>query len=305
MPHNFRILTIDPKKKFCIKEKIRLSIDTLSDLQFFRILEMKLNNAKSINLKNIKKNLQYKLINQHVLQRKVNKKYDNKITFITAVSKQIGMGHLRRTQNLVRDFNETFTSNINLLILFDKTKKNLFRHYKINYLNDLKKIKNENIIVDLPEKYILKYKSQILKNKRIALIDNYKIVSKNIINIIPSYFKINKENKNKNIFSGKEYLSINRDINFINSLELKPKKYILILSGGSSMPPKEIFKIIKKNPQNNYVIAFGPLFFKSLKNLRKIKNLQIIQDAENYFELIKESKNVICRYGITVYEFWL
>jgi spore coat polysaccharide biosynthesis protein SpsF (cytidylyltransferase family)/spore coat polysaccharide biosynthesis predicted glycosyltransferase SpsG len=300
----FNIKKINSPKKFYLQKRIRLSIDTFSDYQFFKLLFLKLKSYKNITLKNIKKFDYISNINKHVVQRMVNKTYDSKLFFITTASNKYGLGHLRRTENLIRDFSETYTNNIELIILDcpDREKiKKILKQPNLTVRFNTKKILNENLIIDLPETILVKNSELIRNNKKVALIDNYKISSKKIINIIPSFFKIKKV-KMKNLFSGKKFLSINRDINFYNLQNTKIKLQTLILSGGALFPPKEIFEIVKNNKNHKFILVLGPFFRNLKKKYNNHENLEIIIDPKNYFELIKESQNVICRFGVSIYE---
>jgi spore coat polysaccharide biosynthesis protein SpsF (cytidylyltransferase family)/spore coat polysaccharide biosynthesis predicted glycosyltransferase SpsG len=301
----FKIKTIRAPKLFCLKKKIRLSIDTYSDLEFFRILLSKLKKYKNINLKNIKKFNIYSKINNHVIQRKVNRKYNKKITFVSHASRKYGLGHLRRTQTLIRDFSETFTSNIELIILgkinFTLINKIIyFRNCKISFNNN--NIKNKFLIIDLPKDILKSNLNLIKKNRKIVLIDNNEFQSEKIINIMPSFLKVKKKFTKTKIFSGKKFLIINREINYYNMLNFSQINQTLILSGGSLFPPQEIFNIVKNNERHKFVLVLGPFSKKAPKAFKAYRNLKILFNPDNYFELIKQSKHIICRYGVSVYE---
>ena len=68
------------------------------------------------------------------------------------------------------------------------------------------------------------------------------------------------------------------------------------------MPNQKIFHYfenLKKDP--TYI--FGPLIkTRNIQKLSGINKLKIKVDPKNYFSLIRSSKNIICKFGISVFE---
>ena len=112
-----KIKMVTPPKSFLKPKnsKVRLSIDTVSDLNFFENIFSKVKKFNKLNLNSIKKYLHLAEINEHVLQRKAGETYDKKVLIVTAVNNKIGYGHLKRCLVLKRQIEETFSTNINFI----------------------------------------------------------------------------------------------------------------------------------------------------------------------------------------------
>ena len=209
--------------KFNKKKKVRMSVDTRSDLDFFNQAYLHLKNSKrKFNYKNVQnlKNI-FKENNSHVFQQPPFSK-NIKIIIITSKSYKIGFGHFKRSQSLKREIEESTNFKVKLVLI-----KN------INDLSKIKKIKDLNLIIDLPNDLAKKlyYKFYPIKS---IFVDNT-LKYKNVINIVPGII-----NPNKNYFSGKKYLIINRDINLINKKKFVKKKYNIVIPGGVSKVPRKI-----------------------------------------------------------------
>lgn len=286
----FKVKYIKAPRIFCLEKRIRLSIDTQSDLDYFRILLSKVIKYENINLLNIKKNLSLKRINSHVTQKNPWVDHNNKIYLLTVKSKKYGLGHYKRALTLKREISEIYSSNIKFI--------NLERaEYKY-----LKKINNSNIIIDLPFSLLKKVENKIIKQtNKIVLIDQSKSNLKNRLNIIPSLF-VDKKIRKK-VFYGKNFLIINREVIYEKLSRVKSKNNkILILSGGSQLPPLRIKNQIKIDKDKYYDILVGPYV-----NLKKSKrwsftNLNYISNTRNIYFLYNSYEKIITRFGITVYE---
>ena len=74
------------------------------------------------------------------------------------------------------------------------------------------------------------------------------------------------------------------------------------MSGGSGLPNEKVIKYFKKL-RKNPIYIFGPLIKnKDIKKLKSISKIKIKVDPKNYFSIIKSSKNVVCKFGISVFE---
>ena len=73
------------------------------------------------------------------------------------------------------------------------------------------------------------------------------------------------------------------------------------MSGRSGLPNEKVIKYFKKLRKN-------PIYFwtsyknKDIKKLKSISKIKIKVDPKNYFSIIKSSKNVVCKFGISVFE---
>lgn len=286
----FDIKHIDVKKnsafdEFKTSNKIRMSVDTQSDLDFFRIAYLSLKKRKKKftyeNVHKLKKI--YQSINSHVFQQKpfLKKKY---VYIITSKSNQIGLGHFKRCQTIKREIDESTEFNTKLIILKNENK-----------ILKLKKLKKDVVLLDVPglmAKKILK----IVKFKKVISIDNI-INYKNAINIIPGLI-----NKIKGTFSGKKYLIINRKINYLNYKNDKIQNFNIIVPGGVSRVPKQIIDFCVKSTNENFLFIINKKNnLKNIKILRK-NNIPYLENPKNFLELLKLSKKQIIRHGVLTYE---
>ena len=286
-----------------IGKKIRLSIDNMSDLQFFRLVNYH-SKKDLVSYSDTIKFKRYNYINKEIIQKKVKEQKKKKIFILTSANKKIGYGHLARSKVLYRQISETYSTNINYVFYkteFNFNLKNYINNEKyLNYQNFKKNIPNNCvIIIDLPLSYFDK-EIRYLKKNQSVIIDNYSKFKKHI-NIIPTIKKIKNKNYN-NTFSGIQYLILSKDILF-EKLKFKRKKIqALFLFGSTKSPEKKILEDIIKSKIKNYLIVLGAYVKKStIKNLRN-RNFNISVNPENYYEILCMSKKVICIYGVSTYE---
>ncbi len=294
-----KIKLITPPKSFLKPKnsKMRLSIDTISDLNFFETIFLKVKKFNKLNLNSIKRYLHLTEINEHVLQRKVGETYDKKILIVTAVNNAIGYGHLKRCLVLKRQIEETFSTNIDFKYVKKHHVNNKLKN-KFNFKNFLEE-KKSTIIVDLPKSYIKEFQCKLKKknHRKIICIDN-KINGSRILNLIPFIKNINK----KNLKSGKKFLILDHDLIKYKDYKLKKKVDTIVLSGGSRLPNEKVFNYFRKSKKKPIYI-FGPLVKnRKLQKIRGINKLKIKVDPKNYFSLIRSSKNIICKFGISAFE---
>ena len=118
------------------------------------------------------------------------------------------------------------------------------------------------------------------------------------MNLIPFIKNINQ----KNFKSGKKFLILDHDLIKYEDYKSKNKNETIVLSGGSGLPNEKVIKYFKKL-RKNPIYIFGPLIKnKDIKKLKSISKIKIKVDPKNYFSIIKSSKNVVCKFGISVFE---
>lgn len=215
---------------------------------------------------------------------------NKEIIFITTFSQKIGFGHLNRCFNFQKIIKNRFKKTYIYTVGHEKY-KNVKKLKKINNL------KNKIIIMDLPKNYLKKYEFLKLKNK-LLLVDNF-IKHNNCYSIIPTIIPYIKK---KNTYSGKNWIILDPKINKIRSKKIKQINRALILFGGSLTPTKKIIFYFKKFFRKNYLIILGPLVNKNKIDFFKKNKIRFIQNPKNIFYLVKSSKYVFTRYGITMYE---
>ena len=168
-----------------------------------------------------------------------------------------------------------------------------------NY-NQIKKINNQNVIIDLPQQVLKRVENTLSDNNKIILIDQTDTKIKDKVIIVPSLFIIKKI---PNIYFGKDYLIIDRKLSyeFVRNKILNKKPYInLIVFGGSKKPPHQIFSYIRKQKKEKFLMIVGQYLNLKLKN--KPVNLKLVKKPKNISKFISESKKIITRLGVTVYE---
>ena len=214
---------------------------------------------------------------------------NKEIIFLTTFSKKIGFGHLNRCFN----FQKIIKSKYKKTVIYSIGKEKYKNVKKIKKINNLK---NRVIIIDLPKIYLNKYEF-LKENNRLLLIDNF-LNHRNVNCIIPTVLPINNK---KNIKSGKDWVILNPNINRLRNKKVKQNSKAIILYGGSLIPSvKEILYF--KNHYSDYLFILGPLVEKKKINFFKENNIKFTKNPTNLFYLIKSSKYIFTRYGITMYE---
>ena len=129
------------------------------------------------------------------------------------------------------------------------------------------------------------------------IIDNYRKLKKPKF-IIPSLGGY--EVKSKNIFSGKNYLILSRDILKEKYTSIKNNQNLIFLSGSEKLDYSILDNLRKNNKKIHLII--GPLVSKSeIENLRKRK-IQFSIDPADIFRKIKISKEIYCKFGVSTLE---
>ena len=300
-PKLFKISNYKPLK-YELGKKFRLSVDTQSDLDFFNAhYNFLKEEGKDFNLENVINSKNFNFLNSHVQQKKAIIKEEPKITIITMASKKIGMGHFSRAKVLLREINETITSNVGIYVIGKKFKYQKFIHdNKIKFIPKFDKsllFKYDKIIIDIPQKNFDEISNQELNKKNVIIIDNYRKLNEPKF-IIPSIGKF--KSKSKNIFAGKNYLVLSRDILKEKYKSGKNDKNLIFLSGSETLD-YSILDSLKINNKKIHLII-GPLISNSeIKKLKKIK-IDFSIDPKNIFEKIKVSKNIYCKFGVSALE---
>ncbi len=289
-PHLFREKELSNKEILIYQSKqkhLRASIDTQSDLDFFKAIFI-LNKNKTIDYKLIYENKKLSILNSHVIQKKKVKILSNKIFLIGLTSKKYGYGHLSRLSTIEREISETITSDV---------KKKILRSNKADKINNFvdriksKNYKNKIFIIDVPFFLKKKFNFLLLKN-RIIFIDNI-IKHKNAINIIPTLRKPNTHKSN--CLYGQKALILKREINFANQVYKETKNYIFIFPGSTNKVPKYILNYCIKNKDLNFII------FSKEQNIKQ-KNICFFSKDDDFIKVSKEATAIITRFGVYVYE---
>ncbi len=293
-----KILSKVDFENYILKKKhLRLSIDTQSDLDFFRLFYSKVNDYEKFNYSEVYKYQYLKFYNKHVVQKKIAQDIKNKIIIISHKSKKYGYGHFSRSQTVAREINETITSSIKKIILKNQNLSSLdifLSKFK------LKNFKNKIVILDIPKIFLLKIINILAENNKIILIDNI-FKHKNVINIIPSLRK--PSNTNVKYFYGTSSLILKRDINLYRFVPKIEKKNILIFPGSTGLVPRNLLNSCIALKKYKFIVITSN---KKIKNsYSEFKNISFKSLTNNPSELLKITNNslaVIARHGVYTYE---
>ena len=289
---NFKPLKYETKKLF------RLSVDTESDLDFFNSHHEYLKKKnKNFNLKNVINSKNFNYLNEHVNQKKaieINKKF----IIVTAVSKEIGLGHYSRSKTIFREINETISSDIKIFCIGKKFyDKNFIYNERIEFIKKLNNslfAKYDKIIIDLPKKIFVTIPPKLINQKNIIIIDNLYDFKKPKF-IIPSI----RKNINKNVYSGKNFLIIPRKTLLLRSF-VKQSKNDYLLSSGSGKLNDQIINFLKKN--KDIKLIMGSLISNTEINLLKRLNIKFLINPLDHLKILKSANNIYCRFGVSTYE---
>lgn len=305
-PQNFKIYNFTPRKSDTRFMKLRFSIDTLSDLYFFRLLNYNLKN-KFLDLKDLtqRKINKFREINNKVTQIIPEKTIKSKIGIITIYNKKFGLGHLKRSSIIYQNLIDRSFKNVKIFnFTKSKNKNSIIKDINQNNIKlfNSKTIKElDYLFIDLPKEIIEKQIKKLkLKKTKVTFIDNLPVkFNSKYSAVIPS---LNKISTNSNIFSGSENLILDKRIMFENLKEKIKLRYdYLFLTGGTKELDLKTIHIINSKLKNHLVVV-GPYVSKSYIKILKEKKINFLKDPHNIYELIKESKNILCYFGITTYE---
>ena len=186
-------------KKLERKRDLRLSIDTQSDLDFFNVV-LNYSKKKEITFKDLIKFEFFNFLNNHVSQRQVFKKYNQKINIIISKSSK---NYFKKSLKVIqREISETISSNIKIIYNSKKLIRNIsdiniYCMLKDELKNKIKdgipknslfvqKLKKENMIKLISKnnnKYIYGYIND-RENIRNDLIKNCKLKSYSSIHFL-------------------------------------------------------------------------------------------------------------------------
>ena len=246
------------------------------------------------------------------------------------IGPKFGLGHLTRVKAFIKymeiksykivvdEFykNKFLKNDENIICLYKKSK-----HFKdevddAKLFSKLIKNKKKSIVVVDSYRVNFRWEKYISKFcKKIITIDDFlnrKHYSDIYINHSPSFIKknflnkinLNKFNKKKCKFLlGPDYALFNSDTN-----KKSVKSDLVFLNGGSGNPLiyKNIINLLlKKNSKLSISVIIGPYVPNSkniIKNLKKIKGLNLIIHPNNILNIIKGTKLLISSAGISIFE---
>lgn len=206
-------------KKF-VNSKMRLSIDTKSDLDFFNLIFHILKKKKKIfNYQNVIKLKKFKYLNNHVMQVKIEDKTKKKINIFLKHNEKKFLN--QKIQIFKRELSEIYSPNISIyqLNLFKKNYKKINILKKINkkdinifFVKNLKSINNIENNIRFTGKHIfflvMKFQSNInLKYVLKRNILNINSIKRDRSKLITDYLRTKKFNIKKQISNyGCKYL---------------------------------------------------------------------------------------------------
>jgi spore coat polysaccharide biosynthesis protein SpsF (cytidylyltransferase family)/spore coat polysaccharide biosynthesis predicted glycosyltransferase SpsG len=307
------------------RNDLRLSVDTMADLEFMeRIFSQFHSQGSLVRLKDVLKyideNPAIKRFNQYVHQKEILEKNIN-IGIISHANAQIGMGHLARMIALANNLKESKAANIAFYLeqntageeLLDK---NGMRYKVWSSFEDLNILIAENMkklsafIVDLKQPTYSQFESLFkISEKPVFIIDQIPGVQ-HYQSILPTIYLspyLKKISVSKNIFFGKEYLILNRKLEFWRNTNSCTAEGLLITTGGGGFVTAGLLEALSAL-EGSIKIKFlaGP--FANLSKLKKtilkydIQNFEIIYNPIDPYKIYREAKLAISLFGVTVYE---
>ncbi len=206
-------------KKF-INSKMRLSIDTQSDLDFFNLIFQTLKKKKKkFNYQNVIKLKNFKYLNNHVMQVKIKDKIKKKINIFHKYNEKKILN--QKIQIFKRELSEIYSPNISIyqLNLFKKKHKKTNILKKINkkdinifFIKNLKSINNIENNIRFIGKHIFFLVMQFQSNINLKYVSKRNILNINSIKkdrsqLITDYLRSKKFNIKKQISNyGCKYL---------------------------------------------------------------------------------------------------
>jgi len=325
----FSGVEIIPDKDFQ-RHDFRMSVDTQADLDFMNEIYSELYPEEGIvNLHDvvalIDKKPWLKKLNGHVHQKGLTEK-SKTFLFITHGSKELGMGHLSRCLALSQELQEAHAAKTIFMINSDSVaekelnEKGLgYQTYKIDDKASIKKkckrflgdISVDGVIVDLKED-VLHNNFCFLENIELprTIVDIWpEQASSDVLSIIPTVqlSEARLRNVPENVLWGPDYLLLGRKILYWKQNNEVEKIGILVASGGSGKPKKELYEALAEL-SNKYLIKFiigpyvDPELFESELEERGFLHYQIINDPPDVFKEFKKAEVALTIFGVTAYE---
>ena len=253
-------------------------------------------------------------------------KMNNKILFLVSANKEIGMGHLMRSNRLSNELKRinyhtsiVFIENVEKKlplnknfnkIYYIKKNSNKFKHVLVLIL----KIDPKLIIIDLPKPNINFEKSLFERGKKFLIYDNLsrkKIYSNFLINLNPLVKKEKYKNKvlsKCKLLIGPKYFPINSK-KHNKKISIKIRKVLIFIGGGENNINliKKIFKTISKSKINDVKFIFISMQKLKIYEKEKIKkkddlDIIFINNTKNIYKYLKKADISIITAGSISFE---
>jgi len=217
------------------------------------------------------------------------------VIFCTALGNNFGIGHFQRCVAIIEEATRE-NYQFEPFIYIYKGDKKLKRLYNYRFIDDLKSIKNVDLIVsdmrDTTEKEI----TDLCRIAPVISLDdsgegsNYAYVN---IHALPT---VNHKNGN---YNGPEYIVLNRAIRKIKEKPFNERNDILISFGG-----EDPFNLTYNVASILSELGIRPKIIRGPINKNDLTGLDadIIECPESIYELIGSAKLLITSFGITMYE---
>ena len=311
----------------------RMSVDTLADLEFMNQVYSELErNDEIVSLYEVVNLIDIKpfitLLNEHVHQRGITEK-SHTVAIVTHAGEKVGLGHLSRMIALARELKESQSLKVVFYINDDETAKNLlskngFVFATWNSKTQLSSVKSEvlepysvsGIAIDVKANKgnYLKQWLTILEEIELPrfVIDYIPEHSDNsITSIVPTVYhprltRFSNEDKQKVIW-GRDYLLLNRKVNFWRENDCVDTDDIVVTAGGSgkcSEPMLKALAELSKDIKIKFVVGpfSDPARFESRLKEFDFRKYEIIFNPPDPYKVYRESELAISTFGVTTYE---
>lgn len=328
-PNFVKTVYFRPNKIFQ-KKGYRFSVDNSADFAFMEKIYKKFWDGKTIVdfekvVKFLERNLEYKKINSHVVQKRPNE-VSSKVLFLIEGGGSIGFGHLSRTSRIAKYIVEHKNASVVFAIASDVLKTRLcslgfrFHCVDINNKNSIKKIfeneKPNTLVIDLRSNTKTQHIIDVFRessDKKIVLIDN---VGEGFLSADVNVYPVAKilvpktYVANSKIYCGLEYFPVGEELIKIKNKVSREPRSIVITMGGSD--PNNLTPFIMKSLKSlnkKIKVIVGP-GFTNIKEIRALArsydnvcNFEVYQTPSDYASVVASSSLAITALGISLYEF--
>ena len=314
------------------RHDFRMSVDTMADLDFMDYFYSDLQNGDIVDLYdviNLVDSKPYiKLLNNHVHQRGLTEK-SRTVAFITHAGKEIGLGHLSRSIALSLELKESQSLKVVFCINDDLAAKEMLKKNGFVFTTWSLETQRDTITKELLQPNSISAIVLDIKSDRGEWLDHWlKLIEtidlpkfaidylpdegeSAITSIIPTVCRrglaANSGNKRTDVIWGRDYLLLNRRINFWRENKDIEKEGIVVTAGGSGQLADPLVKALSQiNEAVKIKFVVGPFAdranFKTKLAGYGLKNCEIIFDPPDPYKVYSESQLAIATFGVTTYE---
>lgn len=311
----------------------RMSVDTVADLEFMNQVYSELQQDDEIvslyevvNLVDSKPFIT--LLNEHVHQRGITEK-SRTVAIITHAGQGVGLGHLSRCIALARELKETQSMKVVFYINEEETAKTILSKNGFVFTTWSTETQFDSVKKEVLEPYSVSGIVIDIKGDKgkclqqwltiLAQIDLPRFAidyipenpDRSITCIVPTVYHqrlaMFPGRSQQNLIWGKDYLLLNRKINFWRENEYVEKNDIVVTAGGSGRHTEPLLRALAELSRDIKIkFVVGPFsdpasLESGLKDF-DFRNYEIIFNPPDPYKIYRESELAISTFGVTTYE---